>query len=280
MTEYSIEKTFEGILNTAATHAHVYLNGTDEIEAVHQIRVGMRKLKTISWLLTELLPEVDTTPVAQWVNHWMSLLADVRDKDIAIELLDDVNEELIDQLVEERDAAREVLHEALSASFEGESFILPSQVKEALDACDAQMGSDWSSKASKHFKRMIKAYRRNSNKLDIYNGKALHQYRVEGKRIKNTIDILGGINIIPRKRVRKDVSELLRVLGGYNDKRTIKKLLASETTQVRNDPKVKDYLFELEKKMAADLRAVPGLIGEMQANIRRAIRKAAAKKRP
>ncbi len=209
--------------------------GTGEIEAVHQTRVALRRLRAALGLFKPLLPielVVRLNEEARWLG---SILAPVRDWDVFIsETLTGFRERLVDGAgiaeLERRaraarvDAAVSMTEAVLSARCL--EFFLTIELAIEAQAWREQQAATPSSALSEPLwqtapvllDRLWRAARRDAKALESGDIEAAHELRKKLKKLRYSIEFLQSIG--PKRSVKEflgELSAMQQVLGTIND---------------------------------------------------------------
>ncbi|TAN46416.1 MAG: CHAD domain-containing protein, partial [Rhodospirillales bacterium] len=228
-----------GIEQIASNLSPVMSVNGESVEGVHQMRVGVRRLRSALSLFRPLLPPESAVRVLADLRELGSLMGPVRDRDVFLETimapvraLASDHEGLIsleETLTQERDAifdaARHALDQSRFASFmldllewsEAGTLALDSDLLEFADAA-----------LDKRHAKLIKAGR----DFETLDPLQRHALRIRGKKMRYAGDFLQ--SLFPSGKTRRyldALAELVEVLGHLNDiavaKRVLEERLAS-----------------------------------------------------
>lgn len=195
------------------------------IEAVHQARVALRRLRSAMVLFRKLLPDEDARVLAARIRALAHALGEVRDYDILTEQAQP------GPLREKIETAREAAHEKLRAALaddEARHLLIDLAEWVAIgawrtDPATAKLRAmplpDFAEKALDRLHRKVRRHGRHLAALD---DEARHQLRRDVKKLRYGIEFLGKIfdSHDQKKRRRKFLKALKRLqeqLGALND---------------------------------------------------------------
>lgn len=222
----------------------------DDVEGVHQMRVGVRRLRSALRLFRPVLPVDALRPLERDLRWLGRALGAVRDLDVFVV-------ELIEPLFERRpgDKALELLHEAAQRqrreNHEGLRRALDSPRytrlvlelgrwlarrgwrDQPLDEASAQLFAPARGLASELLERRDRKVRRLGERIDELSVPELHRLRIQLKRLRYAAELLGGL--FPGRRRERYLGPLPRLqdrLGQLADLATAQGLLAGLIEQV------------------------------------------------
>jgi inorganic triphosphatase YgiF len=203
------------------------------VEAVHQARVALRRLRTALSLFRELIPQPQTAEFGMRLRRLAATLGDVRDLDVLLAA------PLPGPLAVRLEAAREAAWAGLAATLSGaEARVL------MLDLVAWLTCGTWRSDpqtlalraiaprkaAARLLDRKLRKVRRHSRHLAELHPEARHELRKDAKKLRYAIDFLNPL--FPGKDQREDreafvkaLSKLQDGLGALNDRTVAVSLL-------------------------------------------------------
>lgn len=195
----------------------------DDPEAIHQLRVGVRRMRVALRLFRKQLSEETQQKLGEDLRWIFRSLGAARDYDVLLGELDAITPE-----AKERDAVRAGLSRVRSAALRKARRDLKSARFDALvrslrrlsialaaDERPSPRARKWS---KKRMQKRLDAVLAGRGALDGHDPEALHELRKDLKKLRYAADIVG--TLFPGKRTKrylKRLSTLQDVLGPIND---------------------------------------------------------------
>ena len=175
-------------------------------EYLHQLRVGLRRLRSALRAFHDLLPKKETERLARRTGRVMGKLGVARDWDVFVAWLEDEDppRELLRAARRERDRARASARNAI-CRMELEPLAAKSYSKPAKEFAAASLG------------RLERRTRKQARRMDWDDAGERHALRIRVKRLRYASEFFG--------RTRGRLERLQDVLGGLNDVEVARRLL-------------------------------------------------------
>lgn len=237
----TLGQAFQSILASILDHLAVNaegVKGRDTLEPIHQVRVALRRLRSVLALFAPLFADPLRRALSERAKALASALGPVRDHDVfAADILGPVRQAfsaettldlLAAHLKHQRQAALKTAREAVaSPAFNA---LLIDLFVEAADLADhppagAPTLADFArQRLETRWRKLVKERR----PLSALSGAARHQQRIRAKKLRYAMEFL--IDLYPGKRARKTrarLEALLDALGQLNDIEAARARLAS-----------------------------------------------------
>lgn len=215
--------------------------GTDP-EAVHQLRVALRRFRCIVRILEHKGPTAVTVAARRFIRELGTCAGAVRDLDVAGELISalhiDTNprDVMVRRVRERREPALKHLRELL----EGRAFLeLQTSLVAALDDV-SEPHQRMRKVARAHFYGELKGLQRALGG-DLQQPEGFHEVRKRARRVRDAIDVLGDALKKPERRWRKRLQPLQAHLGSLNDTQVL-------LTSLGHDEALRDTLDALQRR--------------------------------
>jgi len=252
----------------------------EDIECLHDMRVASRRLRAAFSLFSEVLPPrlVLLQDEFRWIG---GILGSVRDLDVQLEQLDDWRAKLaeeersaLDGLVSLLDEQRADARKKMLAALESDRYeSLLNRFARAMRAAPRQRSELSSSPArdvapsliDARLARFLRAARRigrNSPAGDY------HRLRIEGKRLRYTLEFFAGLNKEEMQPLAKRLTALQDILGLHQD---------ADVAIVRLRAMVDEHSERLEPRTVFAMGEIAeryrGSMGELRAQVPRAVKR-------
>jgi CHAD domain-containing protein len=191
----------------------------EDHEELHDLRVALRRLRTIARVFEDVLPPQFAALQAEM--RWLDdVLGAVRDLDVQLELLGDGDRsawsDIVRQLQRQRDEARQVLVQALS----GQRYQhLTSEIERLTKACtETASAPDIHDIAAPALRSVYRRYHRKAKRLSgSATSEDLHDVRRRARRLRYMAEFLRDIYGPPARHLVRSVEAAQDVLGNYQD---------------------------------------------------------------
>ncbi len=225
----------------------------DDVEGVHQMRVGVRRLRSALRLFRPVLPQDPLRPIEHELRWLARELGAVRDLDVfVVERVDPLlimhpGDKDLELLRETADERRRHFHDHLRRSIDSKRYTrLVLELgrwlarrrwrEQPLDEASVRLFAPASELAAELLERRHRKVRRSGKKVDELPLSQLHRLRLQVKRLRYASELLGGL--YPGRRWKRYVarlSELQDRLGRLADLRTVQELLADLVERVASE---------------------------------------------
>lgn len=223
-----------------------------DAEYLHQLRVGMRRLRSALQAFKPLLPEGAAKPLIQRLKRLMPALGAARDWDVFVEWLQGTRapRALLARARRKREAARGNARRLIrSPGFQ--RFLLASLRwlhQPRLAACTASLGEV----AADSLERLDRQARKHAGRLDWRDADERHALRIRIKRLRYAVDFFGPLFDPGRAAAYLESVEALQdILGELNDLAVARRLLR----RLGNEREVATRLAERERRLIPRLGA-------------------------
>ncbi|MEI6000573.1 CHAD domain-containing protein [Paraburkholderia bengalensis] len=204
----------EALARNAAIHADA------SPESLHQLRVALRRLRSLWWAYRPLLDKAENTRQRALYRFLADAAGETRDWDILLELLSGIDGDVPACLRDARERAlaasretlvnadiRNVLHDALASAAKE---LNTASVRHALPRFAAQR--------VRAAERSLRARMRAASRVKRPDYELLHDVRKAGKRVRYLIEFFGPVlDERDHERVLKRLKELQQCFGELND---------------------------------------------------------------
>ncbi len=222
----------------------------DDVEGVHQMRVGVRRLRSALRLFRPALPAGALRSIEKDLRWLGRELGAVRDLDVfAIELIDPLFErrpgdKALELLRETAQRRRRENHERLRRSLDSPRYTRLVLVvgrwlarrgwrEQPLDEASARLFAPASALASELLERRDRKARRLGERVEELSVPELHRLRIQIKRLRYAAELLGGLFPARRReRYLEHLPQLQDRLGQLADLATAQALLAGLIDEV------------------------------------------------
>lgn len=203
-----------------------------EIEGVHDMRVASRRLRST---LRDFLPFLKKDALKDLRDELKKIadaLGDVRDEDVAIKSLTDLEDEVgksekdvrngIEKFIEERKAVREKAQGVLEETITAETLLrLREELSDALEKALSEEVSDavnFREAGSAIINELVKDFAKLSEHLYTpFRVKKLHKLRIAAKRLRYSMELFTVCFDEKIKSFAKEISEMQDSLGELHD---------------------------------------------------------------
>jgi CHAD domain-containing protein len=206
-------------------------------EALHKLRVSLRRLRSLWWAFEPLLEKGETTSERAVYKYLATAAGKTRDWDILIELLAHEASgaaELAPRLNEARGAAlatsretlsnadvKHLLHEALSNT-----------AKELNTSHDRVLLRKFAEKRMAAAERSLKKRMKRARKAKGSNYVAFHDVRKAGKKVRYLLEFFEPVLKGTHRRTLKRLKQIQKRFGALNDVVASEKLLRDNATSI------------------------------------------------
>jgi CHAD domain-containing protein len=203
-------------LNLHAAHALKFPG----IEAVHDLRVAVRRFRQVLKILKPWLPHEESRLLRRELKELMGRAGDVRDFDISLHLLRSLqvpkNRRVVSELHEARVTSANALHECLRDFHLRDTSAAWRRALKLEKARDATAALD----AARHIlPRILKDHLRRGRHATRANTpeKELHRFRIATKEIRYTVDLFAPLYGEAIGEVTEKLKKLQTHLGSIHD---------------------------------------------------------------
>lgn len=196
-----------------------FMLNTSDIETIHKLRLYLRKIKSTLFFGKKLIKISSYTSINKSLGFYNNSLASIRDLDMLILncRYNNSNDKLINFIIKERNRLADNLKEKIiPIKANNQSLIYDSlkkiQWKHSID-CEKNTNIYLRNK----IKKMLKNYFFMSKRINIYDLKEMHEFRLYGKKIKNVMELY--IMLLDKKHIEiyKKLKKMLEIIGEVND---------------------------------------------------------------
>jgi CHAD domain-containing protein len=240
----------------------------DDVEGVHQARVGIRRLRSDLRTVRPLLDAAAVRPLRHELRWLAGELGEVRDLDVLLEhlradsdMLDPDDragaQEVLARLAEDRAAAYERVREALRTPRCAELLEEVARIASAPPFAAAQAKRPAAQVLPALVRGPLRKLRREAKRLgEAPDDSALHRMRIQVKRVRYAVDLVVPVAGEPARRTTRALARVQDVLGDHNDARTaIARLRALGPDASATGSWAAGALGGLQLARAADCRA-------------------------
>ena len=217
------------------------------IEAVHDLRVALRRFRQVLKMLKPWLPDQESRLLRRELKTLMGRAGDVRDLDIALHLLRAIqvpkNRRIIGELHETRETLARALHECLRDFQLRDTGAAWRRALKLEKSVEAPAASDvarhiLSPMLKRHLQRGRRAARESTP------AKALHRFRIETKEMRYTLDLFSPLYGGTIVEITARLKSLQTHLGAIHDCVATRDLV----DDARSSAGKKDILRALENR--------------------------------
>lgn len=197
-----------------------FIKDPSDIEAVHQMRLEIRRIKSIIFFVKKMLKNDCYNKINKKLNFLNGALAEIRDLDILAfnsKSYDKSHDLLIQVVLTERTKLSNSFAEEISKILEKQKTLL----------FDWQTVIEWDSSSvyqattcnyvKKDLAIMLKKYLKLGKNTDFFVPNEMHTFRISGKKIKNILELFLPILDIKYHKLYKALKKTLQSLGNIHD---------------------------------------------------------------
>jgi CHAD domain-containing protein len=217
------------------------------IEAVHDLRVAVRRSRQVLKILKPWLPREESRLLWRELKELMARAGDVRDLDIALHLLRAIdipkNRRILSEFHEARASAAHALHESLSDFHTRDTGAAWRRALKLIHSADIPAASDTARDIlppmlKDHLRRGRHAVRENTPE------KKLHRFRIATKEFRYTLDLLAPLYGNGIAEIAEKLKKLQTHLGSIHDCAATSKLVEGAQSSASR----KEILSELNRR--------------------------------
>lgn len=217
------------------------------IEAVHDLRVAVRRFRQISKILKPWLPREESRLLRRELKELMGRAGWVRDRDIALDLLRAIevpkNRRIVSELHQVRATSAHALHECLHDFQLRDTGAAWRRALKLVKQADAPAASD---AARDILPRMLKHHLRRGRRAarEDTPEKELHRFRIATKEIRYALDLFTPLYGDGIDKLAEQLRKLQTHLGSIRDCAVTRELV----DKAQSSAGKKDIVRELEKR--------------------------------
>jgi CHAD domain-containing protein len=201
----------------------------EDLEGVHQARVGIRRLRSDLWTARSLTDRGVVRPLRRELRWLMGQFGDVRDLDVLLErlhrdlaLLDQHArggaEDVLAEAAKDRAAAYQRLREALRTQRCGDLLRETVRVVAAPPFTGRAARDPASEEVPKLVKKPLRDLRRDARKLGPSpDDESLHRLRIDAKRVRYAAELAAPVAGKQARRAARGLAQVQDVLGDHHD---------------------------------------------------------------
>ncbi|CAE6761914.1 CHAD domain-containing protein [Paraburkholderia haematera] len=269
--ECSAESAFTSyaapLVDEAIEHAHAVSEDTSP-EALHKLRISLRRLRSLWWAFEPLLDKGGNTRQRELYKYLATAAGKTRDWDILIELVaqdERVAHEMAPKLEEARGSALATSRETLSNAD------VKHLLQDALASASQELNTaDERVPLQKFVDRRVAASERSLNKrikrasrAKRPNYTALHDVRKAGKKVRYLLEFFEPVLSGSHKRVLKRLKQIQKRFGTLNDIVASEMLLHGNMGLLAGSGDIDAVLLWLRKERKRRMRAAAGLLRKL-----------------
>jgi triphosphatase len=166
------------------------------VEAVHDLRVAVRKFRQILKILKPWMPREESKLLRSQMKELMARAGAVRDRDIAVALLRKIhvpkNRRILTEIHQERESAAQALQARIRNFRHRDTAAAWRRALDVRKSADAPTAAD---AAASLFPALLKDYLHRGARVAHRSAspKQLHRFRIATKEIRYTLDIFGAL---------------------------------------------------------------------------------------
>ena len=217
------------------------------IEAVHDLRVAIRRFRQVAKILKPWLPREESRLLRRELKELMGKAGSVRDRDIALHLLRTIevpkNRRILSELHAARAASAHALHECLHDFQLRDTSAAWRRALKLVKQADAPAASDT---ARDILPPMLKKHLRQGRHAahEDTPEKELHRFRIATKEIRYTLDLFTPLYGTRIDEITENLKKLQNHLGSIHDCAVTKRLV----DEAQSSAGRKEILREIEKR--------------------------------
>jgi inorganic triphosphatase YgiF len=264
----STGEAFQAIARSCLTQAlrnEALVRATQDSSALHQLRVGLRRLRAATSLFKDLLDDAESDGIRAGLRTISHDLGTVRDLDVLVERLGNADDPEQAGILAEAEERRQAAYRDMMADLDGPRYRrailataawieagdwLTSDDPETREVREQPIEERATGELAKRWKRVLKRAKR----LAELDPEARHRVRIEIKKLRYGAEFFQGLYPGQRSKTRrKDALEALQrlqeLLGELNDIAVGGGLLGAEAEEGRRDedPRVADLIARAQK---------------------------------
>jgi CHAD domain-containing protein len=237
-------------------------------EALHKLRVSLRRLRSLWWAFEPLLDKGENTRQRALYKYLATAAGKTRDWDILIELIaqdERVAHEMAPMLQAARSGALATSRETLSNADVKHLLqdALTSANKELNTARERVPLQKFADKRVTASERSLKKRIKRASHATRSNYTAFHDVRKAGKKVRYLLEFFGPILSGSHKRVLKRLKQIQKRFGTLNDIVASEMLLRDNTDLLAASGDTDAVLDWLKKERKRRMRAAAGLLRKL-----------------
>lgn len=237
-------------------------------EALHKLRVSLRRLRSLWWAFEPLLDKGENTRQRALYKYLATAAGKTRDWDILIELIardERVAHEMTPTLQAARGGALETSRETLSNADVKHLLqdALSSANKELNTARERVPLQKFVDKRVSASERSLKKRIKRASRAKRSNYTAFHDVRKAGKKVRYLLEFFGPVLSGSHKRILKRLKQIQKRFGTLNDIVASEMLLRDNTDLLVGSGDTDAALDWLKKERKRRMRAAAGLLRKL-----------------
>ncbi|MFM0316509.1 CHAD domain-containing protein [Paraburkholderia nemoris] len=237
-------------------------------EALHKLRVSLRRLRSLWWAFEPLLDKGENTRQRALYKYLANAAGTTRDWDILIELIardERVAHEMTPTLQAARGGALETSRETLSNADVKHLLqdALSSANKELNTARERVPLQKFVDKRVSASERSLKKRIKRASRAKRSNYTAFHDVRKAGKKVRYLLEFFGPVLSGSHKRILKRLKQIQKRFGTLNDIVASEMLLRDNTDLLAGSGDTDAALDWLKKERKRRMRAAAGLLRKL-----------------
>ncbi|RKE38012.1 CHAD domain-containing protein [Paraburkholderia sp. BL23I1N1] len=271
VAECSAESAFASyaapIVDEAIEHANAVREDTSP-EALHQLRVSLRRLRSLWWAFEPLLDKGENTRQRALYKYLATAAGKTRDWDILIELIaqdEHVAHEVAPKLEEARGSALATSRETLSNAD------VKHLLRDALTSASKELNTAHERVPLQEFvdnrvaasERSLKKRIKRASQAKRSNYTAFHDVRKAGKKVRYLLEFFEPVLSGSHKRVLKRLKQIQKRFGTLNDIVASEMLLRGNMSLLAGSGDTDAVLHWLRKERKRRMRAAAGLLRKL-----------------
>lgn len=237
-------------------------------EALHKLRVSLRRLRSLWWAFEPLLDKGENTRQRALYKYLANAAGKTRDWDILIELIardERVAHEMTPTLQAARGGALETSRETLSNADVKHLLqdALSSANKELNTARERVPLQKFVDKRVSASERSLKKRIKRASRAKRSNYTAFHDVRKAGKKVRYLLEFFGPVLSGSHKRILKRLKQIQKRFGTLNDIVASEMLLRDNTDLLAGSGDTDAALDWLKKERKRRMRAAAGLLRKL-----------------
>lgn len=237
-------------------------------EALHKLRVSLRRLRSLWWAFEPLLDKGEITRQRALYKYLATAAGKTRDWDILIELIardERVAHEMTPTLQAARGGALETSRETLSNADVKHLLqdALSSANKELNTARERVPLQKFVDKRVSASERSLKKRIKRASRAKRSNYTAFHDVRKAGKKVRYLLEFFGPVLSGSHKRILKRLKQIQKRFGTLNDIVASEMLLRDNTDLLVGSGDTDAALDWLKKERKRRMRAAAGLLRKL-----------------
>jgi CHAD domain-containing protein len=239
------------------------LEGDDDAERLHKLRVALRRLRTLIWAYRPMLKEDFDTQQRAILKFLASAAGNTRDWDILIELVEDSSDEtLLEAFRENRAETSEKSRETLSNAR------LKNVLHEALSEANRELNTaDRRTPLTKFARQRVAAAQKQlkkrmrvASKAKRSNYASLHDVRKAGKKVRYLVEFFEPLLDAKQRKGLKDLKRLQKRFGALNDVVASRALLEKHRDSLPDGAAADRALRTLKKEQKRRMKAASKML--------------------